>query len=161
MQASPYVAAPYPLAPSAESLLQLRSDELQQLSRDGRPEYYVRRRVLGFVALGAGAFTLGVSAMYGFFSCAGESPGCTVSDAGAAGLIAATGLGLAALGTGIWAVVSAKHDNLHYDRIVELREEVRFLQQQAKEERRQRRYSVSPDFAMTGHAGVLRVTFAY
>lgn len=160
-------APPFSAVP-VEDLIQLRLEaqtrELRDLERSGRPEHYVLRRVSGFVAIGVGAGTVVVASMIGLLS-GGFGPHSgtsTLSDGEKGAVVGAIAAGLASTGIGIWAVVSAKQDNIHRDRITQLRAEHTLTKRQLKEVRRERkralRFGLLPQLGDRGQTALLRLS---
>ena len=114
--------------------------ELRELTRAGRPEYYVRRRVLGFAAIGVGAASAGLATLIAWMATAPDADALTGRQLAYLGAGVVGGLSL--LAVGIWAVTSAKHANPYRQRIAQLGIELDALKRQLKEARRARKRSV-------------------
>jgi hypothetical protein len=148
--------------------LHLQIRERDQLERSGRPSYYIRRKVLGFAAIAAGAASVGVATLAGvMFGGVGPHSGSNrLNHRQVAVVWGAIGAGLATAGVGIWAVTSAQHDNVYRERILQLDETIGMLKRQFKEARRAHkrsaRYGLSPELSLgSGQRALLRFSVAF
>jgi len=153
-----YPPAPLPALPPhlAVEGIELRLGQLdaerKALTRSGRPDYFLTRRIVGFVALGLGVGTLvGVGSA---FLLSTFDSGATASFSRTEQVAYPTGLAVGAglLGLGIWGLATADGDNPYRERIAALGAERRWLVRELKQARRDRklreRYAVSADLSL-------------
>jgi hypothetical protein len=147
---------------SYEQTLRLRlqtvRDEREQLVYVGRPEYFYRRRVGGYVGLGAGAVILGttIAIMMSAVGSIGPhtGPAHEFSRGERVGYPLGAAFGTAVLATGLWALATKDQGNPHRARIDAMALEQHAIRAELKRARRLRkqslRYYTAPELSSRG-----------